>query len=59
MSQLLTVHEVCAKLKVQKTTVYKWLKEDPSFPRQITLGPRVVRWQEEALDTWVQQQAHG
>jgi excisionase family DNA binding protein len=50
---LLTVKDVCAKLKVTKSTVYKMLREDPSFPRSITIGPRVVRWKEADLTAWI------
>lgn len=53
MSTLLTCPEVCAKLKVRKTTLYKWLREDETFPRQIQLGPRVVRWKEHEIDAWI------
>jgi prophage regulatory protein len=59
MSELLTIKDVCYKLKVTKTTVYKWLHEDPTFPKQITLGPRVVRWKADELEQWLQNRVHG
>lgn len=54
MTDLLTIEDVCARLKVQKTTVYKWLREDPTFPKQIKLGPRVVRWKAHELSDWIE-----
>jgi prophage regulatory protein len=59
MPNLLTIHEVCEKLKVQKTTVYKWLRDDPTFPKQIKLGPRVVRWREKELTAWLESRVYG
>lgn len=53
MPNLLTIKDVCEKLKVKKNTVYSWLKDDPTFPRQIRLGPRVVRWDEDELTKWI------
>lgn len=53
MPNLLTIREVCELLKVKKTTVYKWVREDPTFPKQIHLGPRVVRWDADQLAEWV------
>lgn len=53
MTDLLTIQEVCAKLKVKKNTVYNWLREDQTFPKQIQLGPRCVRWKAADLEAWI------
>jgi len=57
MSNLLRIDDVCAKLKMTKTTVYKLRREDSTFPRQIKLGSRAVRWKEDELNKWVEAQA--
>lgn len=59
MSNLLTIEDVCAKLKMTKTTVYKLRREDSTFPKQIKIGPRAVRWKEDELQDWVNQQVRG
>ena len=56
MSNLLTIEDVCGKLKMTKTTVYKLRREDATFPKQIKLGPRAVRWKEDELNDWVEAQ---
>ena len=57
MSDLLTIEDVCAKLKMTKTKLYKLRREDATFPKQIKLGPRAVRWKEGELNAWVEAQA--
>jgi excisionase family DNA binding protein len=53
MPNLLTIKDVCERLQVRKTTVYKWIREDQTFPKQVRLGPRVVRWDEDQLGAWI------
>jgi predicted DNA-binding transcriptional regulator AlpA len=36
--------QVAHLLGVHISTVYEWLKTDPTFPKPVRLGQRVVRW---------------
>jgi len=40
---------------LSKSTIYDWIAKG-TFPKQISLGPRVVAWSEQAVETWIQSQ---
>ena len=40
---------------LSKSTIYDWMAKG-TFPKQISLGPRVVAWSEQAVETWIQSQ---
>jgi predicted DNA-binding transcriptional regulator AlpA len=51
---LLKIDEVCEKIGVKKSTVYKWMDEQ-KFPRPLKLSPTCVRWREDDVAIWLQE----
>lgn len=37
---------------VSRSTVWRWLKNDPNFPRPVTLSPGCTRWWLPAVEAW-------
>ena len=50
---LLQIKQVCEKIGVKKSTVYKWMDEQ-KFPRPLKLSPTCVRWREDDIANWLQ-----
>jgi len=55
MTQLLTVDDVAARLRVSRRRVFEMMKT-PGFPPRIRLGARTVRFSSDALDRWIASQ---
>lgn len=51
---LLQINQVCEKIGVKKSTVYKWMDEQ-KFPRPLKLSPTCVRWREDDIVGWLSQ----
>lgn len=52
--QLLTRPEVEKRCRIQRSTIYRLMRAQPSlFPLPIRIGPRAVRWREADLDAWL------
>ena len=45
------------KLNLGRTTIWRRLKDDATFPRPVTLGGRAQRWLESEVDAWMQAKA--
>jgi predicted DNA-binding transcriptional regulator AlpA len=41
---LLTHHEVCCMLSISRSTLNRWVREDPEFPQARRCGGRTIRW---------------
>ena len=50
---ILRIHEVCERIGVKRTTIWKWCKAG-IFPAPVQLGPRAVGWRVKAVDDWVE-----
>lgn len=55
---LLRAAQVCQKLQISKSTLYSKLDKsskyyDPTFPKQIKIGPGSVGWVECQIDQWI------
>jgi len=44
--------QVAARYGVNRTTLWRWVKKDPSFPKPISLSIGCTRWRLEDLDAW-------
>lgn len=53
MKKLLNYREVAEKLGIDACNYWKFIKERPSFPKRVNLGPRSVRWVDEEIDAWI------
>lgn len=45
---------VCQMLNASPSTIWRWVKTNPSFPKPIKLSPSVTAWDEAELLAWVQ-----
>jgi len=43
---------VAERYGVTRTTPWRWLKSDPSFPKPVTLSPGCSRWKLADLEAW-------
>jgi predicted DNA-binding transcriptional regulator AlpA len=46
--------EVCRRTGGSKATVYRWERDDPTFPRRIKLGERLTAWREDEVAAWIE-----
>jgi prophage regulatory protein len=53
--RLLRLPEVKATTGLSKSTIYSRITEG-TFPKQISLGPRLVVWVEADIQNWISQQ---
>lgn len=50
--RLLRLRDVCDRVHVGKSTVWRWVSEG-RFPRPIRLGARCTVWRQSDLDAWM------
>ena len=50
--RLLTRHEVEARCRIARTTLYKMMRAG-QFPCPIRIGPRAVRWPQSEIESWI------
>lgn len=48
---------VVEKTGLCRASVYKLIKNDPSFPRPVKLGTRAVGFLENEIDDWIEKRA--
>lgn len=51
--QLLDYKGLGRKLSINPMTVYRFLKNDPSFPKPVKLTANSNRWVEAEVDQWI------
>jgi prophage regulatory protein len=44
---------VCNVLGASKSSVWRWVREDPSFPKPFKLGPQLTVWDETEVLHWL------
>ncbi len=45
--------DVCNLTGASKTTIWRWVKDDPNFPKPFHLSAAVTCWDEGEILTWV------
>ncbi|MBI1188394.1 MAG: AlpA family phage regulatory protein [Alphaproteobacteria bacterium] len=50
---LLTAREVCAKLRISRTSLWRLQRSPLGFPAPISVGAHSVRWSEQAIVSWI------
>lgn len=53
MIDLLTPDEIADKLKVERRAFVRTIAKQPDFPAPVRLGPRILRWNAEDIQTWI------
>jgi prophage regulatory protein len=51
--RILRRRQLEARLGIGRSTVYDWLRSDPSFPRPVRIGARAVGWIESEINAWL------
>lgn len=54
--QILRPKDAAERLGISLSSLYRWAKDRPDFPRIIKLGPRTSGWRVEDLDAWLSTQ---
>ncbi|MFC7292417.1 helix-turn-helix transcriptional regulator [Hirschia litorea] len=42
--KLITINEVCQRFNINRSTYYRWIKENPEFPKPIVLNKNSKRF---------------
>ena len=50
---ILRRRQVEARTGLGRSTIYSRMKEDPAFPRPVSIGARAVGWLEHEVDEWL------
>ncbi|QNM97116.1 helix-turn-helix transcriptional regulator [Chitinimonas koreensis] len=52
--KVLRISEVCTRLgDISRVTLWRLVRDDPSFPKAIRLGRRIPAWFEHDIDAWL------
>ncbi len=57
MLDILRPRDAANHLGVSISTLYRWERECPGFPKRIKLGPRASGWRLADLESWLERQA--
>lgn len=58
-SQLIRVPTVAAMLSVSRSTVWRWSKFKPEFPRPIKISTGVTTWKLDEIQAWLEGRDQG
>jgi predicted DNA-binding transcriptional regulator AlpA len=53
-AKLIDIHMLSEMTMIHPKTIRKLMKEDPSFPRALSLGPRLTRWRYNDVVSWLE-----
>lgn len=51
--KLLRVKEVLSRIGISRATLYRWLEQDQSFPRPVSLGANSICFVEDEINNWI------
>ena len=55
-TRLMRLPEVIERLGVGRSTLYRLVAEDPTFPRPVKVGRKVIAWRSDLLEEWIVRQ---
>jgi len=44
--------QLAERFSVARTTVWRWMRTDPAFPRPVSLSPGCTRWRLADVEAW-------
>ena len=47
------ITDVMARLNLGTSAIYRLLRRDPTFPRQVKLASRAVAWRRDEIEEWI------
>ncbi|WP_363324224.1 AlpA family phage regulatory protein [uncultured Parasutterella sp.] len=53
MQKLIRISQLCSLLSVSRSTVYRWIKEKPDFPKPIKLTEWVTVFDRGEIEAWI------
>ncbi len=53
MTKLIRVDKVAEILGVSKATIYRWIKENPDFPRPVKLGKQTTAYITSEIEAFI------
>ncbi|MCC6786267.1 MAG: helix-turn-helix domain-containing protein [Hyphomonadaceae bacterium] len=53
-TEFLSAKEVCRRLRISRTTLWRMQREDKAFPAAIVVSKRSIRFCWRAVEDWVQ-----
>lgn len=51
--------QVASRYGVHRSTLWRWLRDDPMFPRPVSLSKGCLRWRIADLEAWEEIKAAG
>lgn len=58
MNRLLSIKETAKALGVSVSTIYRFLKHDPKFPKALRLTRKKTVFREEDVNKWIESLTH-
>ena len=55
-TRLMRLPQVIERLGVGHSTLYRLVADDPTFPRPVKVGRKVVAWRSDLLEEWIVRQ---
>ena len=55
--QLLTISDLCERLHLTRVSIYRRVKNDPTFPQPFYVAARCPRWRAADVDRWIDELA--
>ena len=50
---LKTVDQVAARLCVSRATIWRYVAQNPKFPKPLKLSPGCARWRADEVEAWL------
>lgn len=54
-----SVNQLGERYDVHPATMWRWAKNDPSFPKPVTLSPGCTRWKMSEVKAWEARKTRG
>ena len=54
IGQFIRAKNLAPHLAVSEPTLWRWLKEDPTFPKPVKLSGRVTAWKISEIESWAE-----
>lgn len=52
--EYIRVKQLAPKLAVSEPTIWRWLKQNPDFPKPLRLSNRVTAWKISEIESWAE-----
>lgn len=51
---LIRPRKLCEELGIPMSTLYRWLDDDPTFPKRVQLGTKAVAFRRDDVEEWIE-----